>query len=157
MFTNINEEKFFLKHLSKNHKVLEYGSGQSTIQIADLTKEVVSVEHQEAWFNKINENRPSNCRIILAKPDLPYVEGGHCGLYNEFKTYVETPKNFAPFDIILIDGRARVACASICNILGHKDTLVFIHDFDRPEYKEALKYLQLLDSCDTMIVCKIRF
>ena len=32
-------------------------------------------------------------------------------------------------DIILIDGRARVACASKCHLLGHKDTLVFFHDF----------------------------
>jgi hypothetical protein len=59
--------------------------------------------------------------------------------------------------VIFIDGRARVGCASICKKLGHKDTIVFIHDFERPEYQEALKYLELISVVDKMAKLKITF
>jgi hypothetical protein len=157
MFTNLKEQEFFLKHLTKEDNVLEYGSGESTLQISKLVKTIVSVEHQQQWHEKIAKTAPENCKLILSKPDLPYIEGNEDGTFDEFKTYVFSPIDYAPFNIILIDGRARVSCSSICNRLGNKDTLVFIHDFHRPEYEEALKYLELLEKCDTMIKCKIRF
>ena len=60
------------------------------------------------------------------------------------------------FDIILIDGRARVSCSSICNKLSHDNTIIFIHDFDRPEYQEALNYLELIIQVGTMAKFKIK-
>ena len=56
MFTTKKEEEFFLNKLNKNHRVLEWGSGESTFQISKLVKEIVSIEHQKNWFNKIKLN-----------------------------------------------------------------------------------------------------
>lgn len=156
MFVTKNEEEFFLTCINNTHKVLEYGSGQSTIEIAEKCNEIVSIEHQEEWYNKNAPSKPSNCEILLRKPTLHYVEGGHCGTYDEFKDYIEAPLAKAPFDVIFIDGRARVACASICGKLGHKDTIVFIHDFHRPEYQEALQYLELISVVGTMAKFKLK-
>lgn len=157
MFTQKDEELFFIKHLNKNQKVLEYGSGESTIEIANKISTLISVEHQKKWYDQLITSVPKNCNLLLKEPNLPYVEGQHCGTYEEFKDYIESPLNFKPFDLILIDGRARVSCASICKDLGHKDTLVFIHDFNRPEYKEALNYLILEEEVGTMAKFKIKF
>ena len=75
---------------------------------------------------------------------------------NTFKDYIESPIEYGPFDIILIDGRARVSCSSICKLLSHENTIIFIHDFHRPEYQEALKYLELIDSVKTMSKFKLK-
>jgi hypothetical protein len=156
MFTQKNEEDFFMSHISNDSLVLEYGSGVSTKEIAKKCKLITSIEHQEDWYNKLKNELPSNCELILKTTDLPYIEGGHCGTYDEFKSYIESPLNKMSFDIILIDGRARVSCSSICNKLSHDNTIIFIHDFDRPEYQEALNYLELIIQVGTMAKFKIK-
>lgn len=156
MFTQQNEEDFFMNHINGDSLVLEYGSGVSTKEIAKKCKFITSIEHQENWYNKLKNEIPNNCELILKKPDLPYIEGGHCGTYDEFKSYIESPLNKGPFDIILIDGRARVSCASICKKISHNDTVIFIHDYHRPEYQEALNYLELVEQVGTMAKFKLR-
>jgi hypothetical protein len=156
MFAEINEEKLFFSTINDETIVLEYGSGISTIEIAKKCKKIISIEHQRNWYNDIKTKIPFNCEIILNEPNLPYKEGGHCGSYEEFKDYIEAPLNKGPFDVILIDGRARVSCASICHKISHKNTIIFIHDFDRPEYREALNYLELISQVGTMAKFKIK-
>jgi predicted O-methyltransferase YrrM len=156
MFTNQNEEEFFFKSINKNSKILEYGSGVSTFEIAKICEKITSIEHQKHWYEQLNNSKPDNCEIIFEAPNLPYIEGITCGSYEEFKSYIEAPITKGPFDVILIDGRARVACASICNKLSHENTIVFIHDFNREEYLETLKYLDLIEQVDTMAKFKIK-
>lgn len=156
MFAEINEENFFLDTVNHNTLVLEYGSGISTIEIAKRCKKIISIEHQKNWYEEIKNKIPSNCELIFKEPNLPYNEGGHCGTYDEFKDYIEASLNKGPFDIILIDGRARVSCASICHKISHKDTIIFIHDFHREEYRDALNYLSLVGMVGTMAKFKIK-
>src|SRR5215218_1655637 len=47
-------------------RVFEYGSGYSTLFWASRAKEVVSVEHNRDWYEKIAGLAPSNARVILA-------------------------------------------------------------------------------------------
>lgn len=156
MFTTTQEKNFLFSFININSKVLEYGSGESTFEIANICKEIVSMEHNKVWYEKNIGRIPKNCNIFLIEPTLPYTEGFDCGTYEQFKDYIEYPTKFSPFDIIFIDGRARVGCSSICKLLSHKDTIVFIHDFDRQEYQESLKYLELLDMVGTMAKFKIK-
>lgn len=156
MFTNEKEQSFFLSHIKSCHKVLEYGSGQSTIEIAQLCKQMVSVEHQKAWYDEIQKNIPNNCISFLCPPNKEYKEGGHCGTLEEFFDYINAPLPYAPFDIIIIDGRARTHCAALASKLSTKDTLIFIHDWGREEYYTALNDLELIELCDTMAKFKIK-
>ncbi len=156
MFVKKGEEKFFLNHLNQQQRVLEWGSGESTYQIARYVKEVISIEHQKEWYNKINRRRSPNVMIYLAEPDLPYVEGGDDGTYDEFKTYINLPIDKGCFDVILIDGRARVECAKICHKIGNENTLIFIHDFEREEYHVVLEFLEPVKSCNGMILLKLK-
>ena len=159
MFTNKSEKNFLFSHLNNNQKVLEYGSGESTLEISKIVKTVLSIEHQKKWYEEISKKIPSNVDLILREPNLPYIEGGNCGTYDQFKEYVDYPLNHGPFDVIFIDGRARVSCASICNKISNKDTLIFVHDFDlknRKEYIPILDYLNIIDFCDTMYKFEIK-
>ena len=155
MFTSEIEQHFFMNHLNSNMKVLEYGSGQSTKEIAQKVKSIISIEHQTNWYNQLVNDIPNNCKLILKTPDLHYIEGGDCGTYEQFKSYIELPINYGPYDLILIDGRARVSCASIVHKMANEDTLIFIHDYHREEYKECGKYLKLIDICETMAKFKL--
>jgi hypothetical protein len=150
MFTDKLEEDFFLSHLKNHHKVLEYGSGESTLEISKIVKSLVSIEHQQVWFDKISPSIPTNCKLILSLPDKKYIEGGHCGTYEQFETYINSPIQYGPYDIILIDGRARIECSKICNKLSHEDTIIFVHDWHREEYHEICKYLHLIEVKNTM-------
>jgi len=160
MFTSENESLFFLNHIKKTHKVLEYGSGSSTKEISTLCKSLVSIEHQESWYNDISKNIEKNTNIILCKPFKLYEEGTfNDGTYDEFKEYIEAPLDYGKFDIILIDGRARVECAKFIEKVSDKNTLIFIHDFtprlDDHNYKEIFKYLNLIESVETMSKFKL--
>ena len=59
-------------------------------------------------------------------------------------------------DLILIDGRFRVAC--LCQSLLHcdnKDVTFVIHDFfDRPDYHCVLKLCTEVDRADTSVVLR---
>lgn len=165
---NVDEEHFFLSHLTKDMRVLEYGSGDSTLAIASLVKELVSIEHHDDWYRKMANVIPSNVKLYFMRPDSQPSIQYDDGTYENFKSYIELPiiinDKKEKFDVIFIDGRARVACASICHLLGHKDTLVFIHDFNHPEekwrrseYYEAEKYLNRMDGVFTMWKFKIKF
>lgn len=167
MVNNIEEQNFFLSHLTKDMRVLEYGSGASTFAIAPLVKEVVSIEHNQKWYDEVKDTMPDNVKLYLVPANKEPAASYDDGTLDDFKDYVIYPTPFAaehPFDVVFIDGRARVACAQVCKFLGHHNTLVFIHDFNhpaekwrRPEYYEAEKYLERIDGVFTMWKFKIKF
>lgn len=160
-----DQEKEFL-HSSINLKsnVLEYGSGRSTIELSKISKSVTSVEHQRVWYDELIKNKPINVDLILAEPDLPYIEGPHAnqrssgndGTYEEFKTYIKSPLCKSPYDVIIIDGRARIECAKLCAKLAHKNSYIYVHDFGREEYKPILDILKHIDSVQRMFRFKLK-
>lgn len=158
---NLQEQEFFLSHLKPHMRVLEWGSGSSTLAIAPMVKHVTSIEHTGKWYEEIKSKMPGNVDLRFVPPNNP--EYSDDGTLADFVDYITNPLASGPFDLIFIDGRARVECAKLCRQLGHADTLVFIHDYNhpeekwrRPEYYEAEKYLQRVDGVFTMWKFKIK-
>lgn len=118
--------------LKSNHTMLEWGSGGSTVTFSPKVKSYYSIEHIEEWYNNVDEYIKTNKLKVnnnLVKPDKPRTIPTK---YEEFKTYIEYPKNFdVKFDIVLIDGRARVQCAEYIKPFLNDNALVLIHDFWR--------------------------
>jgi len=132
------------KYLSTEKNMFEWGSGYSTTYFANKCKNLVSVEHDILWYRKvideINKKEIKNVIPILSKPSSP-----DYGFYKntsprsinhyEWYHYIRSPeyvKNLYPsftFDVVFIDGRARVECAQ--SIFSHlnEDSVVLIHDF----------------------------
>lgn len=81
----------YLSNLDFSNKdIFEFGSGNSSLFWARRAKNVISVEHDEGWYQKIKNNSIENQQILLRKNDSAYEE-----------TIIEQNKKF---DVIIIDG-----------------------------------------------------
>jgi hypothetical protein len=114
-------------------RVFEYGSGYSTLFWASRAKEVVSVEHNPQWYEKISRLAPDNAKIILAPIDEAK---------NEYHPSAETRAEFARyagsidgcFQVIVIDGyarsRVRYQCAEAALPHLDKNGLIVLDNSD---------------------------
>ena len=57
-----------------------------------------------------------------------------------------------PFDVYLIDGRFRVACALQAFLHGTNTSLVLIHDFQRPDYQPVLDVANVVRRVGQLVV-----
>lgn len=121
---------FIKPRLNKEFKIFEFGSGSSTLFYAKYVKKVVSVEHDEAWYNKIVKDKAPNSEMIFST-----LETG--GAYS--KKAVELAELF---DMIIVDGRDRVnCCINSLSALSAKGVLI-LDDSERPEYDKARVFLK---------------
>lgn len=145
------EYKFIEKFLTEDDIFLEWGAGNSTIYFSGLVKQIISVEHNNDWINNIETAIKSydikNIKINYVPANSP--TPNPCR-YEQFKDYVEFVNNQKlKFSKVLIDGRARKYCAkSIYNLID-ENVIVFIHDFNRPDYKKTLKYYDVIEQVTT--------
>jgi len=77
-------------------RVFEYGAGQSTIYWSDKGAHVTSVEHNEEWFSEMKQRQLPNSDIVHR---------------SDKDSYVNAIKDRGLFDVIVIDGVWREACA----------------------------------------------
>ena len=101
--------------------VVEFGSGNSTLWWAEKVASVVTVEHDPAWYDRIEALAPSNVSIIHATGQ-DYTRGANGG----------------KFDIIVVDGILRTECIEH-SLAALKSDGVYVCDNtdeigDRPGY-----------------------
>ncbi len=92
---------------------IEFGSGVSTVYFAKKTRKLISIEHDEFWFNKVRrmleENSINNVELFYiprSKPEEFYDQ-------NDLPDYAKILHEFEEqsIDFILIDGIYRDLCA----------------------------------------------
>jgi len=121
---------FFEKRINKDMTVFEYGCGNSTLWWAKRVKNIVSCEHDKAWYDTMNNKISQN--VELHQVDLEY-GGSYCGKVSDYSM---------TFDVVIIDGRDRVNCAKNClNALTDRGVIIW-DDSDRAIYQEGFNYLQ---------------
>lgn len=119
----------YLKQLDLRDKsVFEWGSGNSTLFWANRCHDVSSVENDPAWYEK-NKSRPKhNVKLFLkVKPD-EYVY-----------TIAECDKKF---DIIVIDGIERLACAKLSPKYLADDGIIIFDNSDWDFNFELVQFLR---------------
>ena len=145
------EISFIISHLKKDDVFFEYGSGYSTILFPRLVKKYISIEHSKNWYDWTKSYLPKNAELIFHEVKCKELTGWLReidGTYEEFKDYVEAIGELKP-DVILIDGRARLACAErVKNI----DAKIFIHDYHR--YEKDIKDYILIKKVGSMALIK---
>lgn len=95
----------FLSHLDLTEfSVFEYGSGNSTLWWAGRTKQVTSVEDDEAWHNRIKK------KIHLNLSNISY------RLEKDPAKYFTMASN--EHDIVIVDGKHRRECLGHLNAIG---------------------------------------
>ena len=130
-----------------NAKVFEYGSGASTIWLAKRSQHVTSIEHDPSWNKIVTErlNQFSNVDAKLILPDFEYDPKFRSNKVKRksFKNYVKSIENKGEkFDLIIIDGRARVACLSIAFSCLARGGLIVFDNSLRKEYRSSIEAVE---------------
>lgn len=123
--------RVFKQSLKKNSRVLEYGSGMSTIWFSKYASEVCSVENNREWYEIIS-NRLKNKNIQNVKYQLQENRKKYINFANHDKK---------GFDLIVIDGEDRDKCAEISNKLIKPGGIIYLDNSDTAYAKKAEKLL----------------
>ena len=163
-----NDIIMFYKYLDKAKIYFEYGSGGSTYQasIRNNIKRIYCVESDMNWLNKLKE--------IIKKNNITYIfnemdsKPNTWGKYGENATDEQkinysnrimklSKKEKNSLDLILIDGRFRVACCLKCyNIISKKCLIAFDDFLNREHYHVVLDYFDILEKTEDnrMVILK---
>jgi precorrin-6B methylase 2 len=121
--------EFIQRRINKEMSVFEYGCGGSTLWWASRVKEVISIEHDKDWYQRILPTIPNNVM-------LEYVELEYGGKYSQ-----QIFKYKCRFDIVVIDGRDRVNCGlNAINALKPGGVIVWDNS-DQEEYEQGYQFL----------------
>ncbi|MGQ9845794.1 MAG: FkbM family methyltransferase [Caldisericia bacterium] len=121
---------FLKERLNKNMTVFEYGSGNSTLFFAQRVKEIISVETNKQWYEKIKSKMPSNAKIILYENDKSDI------------SYSKVIDSFnKKYDIIIIDAIERNEVLMNATKYLSEDGIIILDDSEREEYKTAITQL----------------
>ena len=121
---------FIEPRLNQNQTIFEYGAGNSTLYYCKKVKEVVSVENDKIWMEKLSENKPNNSTLI-------YSELVYGGEYSMKSTTIN--KNF---DLIIVDGRDRVNCCKNAIQALTSSGVIVLDDSERKQYSPAFDFLK---------------
>lgn len=166
------EKKLFLRTIKDSKYYLEFGMGGSTIKVIQNSKaQVYSVESSSEWISHMRAYRLVRRMEKRKRLQVCYVNIGPTGKWG-FPATNSFPDLFPPYsssvfditnnekiDIVFIDGRFRIACTlkTIMECRQNSELKILIHDFwNRSIYHILLRYLEELESADTLGVFKIR-
>lgn len=109
------------KHLTRSSRVLEFGSGMSTVWYARHAGEVCSVEDYKPWYEKVKK--------ILINEKLQNVN-------YQFKDHVDSysqcfTDDSRGFDLIMVDGSHRSACIAHAVKLLRPGGILYLDNTDK--------------------------
>jgi hypothetical protein len=126
-------------------RVLEWGSGASTVWLGKRSSEVWSIESDKQWGDMVSESVPSHVHIVM--PAIPRLSepGGirsrRIGFRHfDYTHYVNTIDTIpGSFDLIVIDGRAREACLDKALSRLSPQGIILFDNTNRRRYRKALR------------------
>ena len=163
-----NDKKLFYKYLDNINVYFEYGSGGSTYQasIRKNIKTIYSVESDITWQKKLNQTiKNPNINYIYNEMDTNPNTWGNPGKnatniqkinYSNHITKLSKEEQDS-IDLVLIDGRFRVACCLKCYDIIKDNCLIAFDDFlNRPLYHIVLKYFDIIEKTqdNRMVILK---
>ena len=160
-FGNNNTNSFFLDKLKKSKFYFEYGSGSSTLVANDLNKKFISIELDKRYYLELKKKVKNN--------QLKFFNIGPVGefsypifkLKKKIVNYISSIDNYLSNedypDLILIDGRFRIACC--LNILKHIQkkslkVLILLDDYEKRESYKILNKFFKVKSIGRMAILK---
>jgi hypothetical protein len=154
----IHDHAMFEKYLHKATNYFEYGSGGSTYQAAILPniKHVYSIESDKKWLDKLQQQLKGNSKITYIYVDLKSKPNnwGYPGQGSNEEDWKKYSSQFEQIDdtkrkqvdILLIDGRFRVACCLKCFEAISSNCIISFDDFlNRPKYHVVLDFFDIID------------
>ncbi len=147
-------------YLRNTMTVFEWGSGGSTLYFAKQVRQVISVEHDQKWYDAVISSLKHEKfvnydyflippRKYLLAPFLPYNSHTYVSRTFEahkklhFKEYVRKIDDYAneSFDLVVVDGRSRIACMAHALKKIKKGGFLMLDNSERTPYQSAMKKL----------------
>ena len=143
--------------LRQARKYLEFGSGDSTVHAVN-TPSIVSIDSVESSHQYINDNLKPRPEVQQAITDgrlqFHIIDVGETKEWgypkDESKMHLWPNYSLSVFsepsdhDLVLIDGRFRVACALSCLLNTPDNSTIMIHDFwNRTKFYFLLKFFNV--------------
>lgn len=117
---------FLQTRLPPGLRVFEWGSGGSTHWWSQRAREVVACEHDHDWFLRVAEKAPQNTTVVERPRGIEYLaEIESRGL----------------FDVVVIDGRDRVACVVHAIPQLSQQGIIVWDNSDRAKYQPGFDTL----------------
>ncbi|MDB5360870.1 MAG: class SAM-dependent methyltransferase [Rhodospirillales bacterium] len=163
------ERELFVRTLAKATHYMEFGSGGSTLlAIRSPAKIVLSVESDPAWLDRIREHPEiaqavAAQRLFLTLADIGPV--GEWGRPTDETRQAQWPHYYADpffatdilFDLILIDGRFRVATALAAAACAAESATIVMHDYElRSQYYLVEKFFDIEETRESLYVLRRR-
>ena len=163
------ELKLFDKYLSQSSNYMEFGCGGSTRLACSYNNLTInSVDSSLDWINKLKNT--SDCIIEAVKQNrmtFSHIDIGEIGnwgspiekekkhLWHNYSEALNPILKYA--DLVLIDGRFRIPTAIEVALNADENTTVAIHDFFiRPHYHQILKFFNIVDCAENLVLLKRR-
>jgi hypothetical protein len=152
-----NDKRMLYNYLNKTHVYFEYGSGGTTYQasIRDNIKKIYSVESDTEWQEKLKHNIKNQIITYIfnemgTRPNTwgnPGKDATDIQKINYSNHIIKLNKEEQnSIDLVLIDGRFRVACCLKCYDIIKDNCLIAFDDFlDRPQYHIVLDYFNIVE------------
>ena len=157
------------KYMSMSKTYLEWGAGESTRYASRLSnlQRIFSVESSNEFFQEHVLSDPEVARASQeGRLEYRIANLGPCKTWGipvsqEYQflwpNYVLCPflDRDSRYDMVLIDGRFRVACALASCLAGEAVQHILIHDYaPRPEYHVVEEFADVVERVDTLVVLK---
>lgn len=163
--------RYFLEQIQKSRVYLEYGAGGSTVVAAQHVDTLVSVDSDQYFLRSVKRKlSPSrdNQAIQLIHANIgftrhwgkPVLEKLTLRRTARWANYSRAPWDYLHYhqlepDLILVDGRFRVACVLECvtHISNPDRCKIAVDDYgDRPQYRVIEKFCDKLEMHGQMAI-----
>lgn len=122
-------------------RILEYGSGGSTLWLAQMCPDakIVSVEHDGDWHLRVRNAYGAMFREGIGQDNLIIILGRPLDHY----VYNQTVLDTKPYDLIFIDGahEQRTPCLKAAAELLTPGGVVILDNSEEPAYQEGKAFL----------------
>jgi hypothetical protein len=152
-FAKLDKEMFY-RYLDKSNVYFEYGSGGSTYQanVRQNIRKIYTVESDRKWHDAVKKIVvPEKTSFFYNEMNAQPNNWGNPGPdstpeqrinYSEWIRKTDAKE----VDLVLIDGRFRVACCLKCFNAVNANCLIAFDDFlDRPQYHIVLNYFRIVE------------
>ena len=140
---------------------LEFGSGGTTaLACHSGVQRITSVETDLSFLSSLIQRYSLRRFIDTGRLSMRHVEVGRTGKWGyprttppdrQIENYLSWPKMVPDADLVLLDGRFRVATAAECAIRYDANTEILIHDYqDREQYRIVESFMTLTDCTDSL-------
>ena len=148
------DDLLFKKLITSSKTYGEYGVGKSTRWVLNNSQaSILAVDSSQAWIDVVRTGNETAKRL-----DIQWIDLGTLGWAgrpvsyerrDQFWAYIESiwNRDQRP-DLVLVDGRFRVACFLYSLVTGAPGTQLLFDDYtDRPEYHLVEEFIKPVQTC----------